>query len=82
MSRKRSGPGAVWQMVRRVIRSVLAGLRRLVQAVRHVGTGGQTTRTAAVRRAARPVRCSACHQPIPQSDDWRDHLATNHPEWT
>lgn len=50
-------------------------VQRLVEAFRHVRSGGQTTRTRAVRRAARPPRrCTECHQPVPHSADWRDHL--------
>lgn len=50
-------------------------IRRLIEAVRHVRSGGQSTRTAAVRRSARPVRrCESCRQQVPHSTDWRDHL--------
>jgi len=50
-------------------------LRKLIEAWRHVRTGGATTRRTAVRRAARPARrCTECHQPVPHSDDWRDHI--------
>lgn len=49
--------------------------RALVAAVRHVRTGGRTTRTAAQRRADRPPRvCRTCHRPLEHSRDWRDHL--------
>jgi len=81
MTRKRSDPGAIGRAVRRAVRSVIEFLRRLVWAARHVRTGGQSTRTAAVRRAAQTQRCSACRQPIPTSGDWRDHLEEAHPEW-
>lgn len=68
--------------LRRFLRSVVEGLRRLVVAIRHVRTGGASTRTQARTRAqAPPRRCSACRQPIPHSDDWRDHIKTDHPEW-
>jgi len=50
-------------------------LRTFIKAVRHVATGGRTTRTAAVRRATRPPdRCPRCHQTVPHSPDWRDHI--------
>lgn len=50
-------------------------IRRFVEAVRHVCSGGQTTRRTAVRRANRPPeRCETCRQPVRQSDDWRDHI--------
>lgn len=54
---------------------VVEFIRRLVDAFRHVRSGGKTTRRAAVRRAtAPPRRCAECRQPVPHSDDWRDHL--------
>lgn len=50
-------------------------LQRLFEAFRHVRTGGATTRQTAVRRATRPARrCDTCRQPVPHSDDWRDHI--------
>lgn len=50
-------------------------VQRLLEAFRHVRTGGATTRRTAVRRAARPARrCTECRQPVPHSDDWRDHI--------
>lgn len=50
-------------------------VRRFIDAVRHVCTGGRTTRARAVRRAAAPPkRCPRCHQPVPHSSDPRDHL--------
>lgn len=50
-------------------------IRRLLDAVRHVRTGGKTTRVRAQRKASAPsARCASCHQPVPHSDDWRDHL--------
>lgn len=55
--------------------TVIEFIRRLIEAVQHIRTGGRTTRTRAVRRAsAPPRRCAECHQPVPHSDDWRDHL--------
>lgn len=54
---------------------ILEFLRKLFDAFRHVRTGGQTTRTRARRRAARPPRrCETCHQPVHHSADYRDHL--------
>ena len=65
MTGKRPGPG--WHIVE--------FLRRFVESVRHVRTGGQSTRARAARRASRPPRqCPECHQPIPHSPDWRDHI--------
>lgn len=50
-------------------------VRRLFGAIRHVRTGGATTRTTARRRAAAPARrCDSCHQAVRHSEDWRDHL--------
>lgn len=70
------------EIVRRVLRSLVEFLRRLFAAIQHVRTGGRTTRRRAVRRASAPLRrCSACHQPVPHSEDWRDHLEERHPEW-
>lgn len=58
-----------------MIHRIVEFIRRLVAAVRHVRTGGASTRTAARKRADRPPRvCRECHQPIEQSRDWRDHL--------
>jgi hypothetical protein len=55
---------------------VVTWIRRLVEAFRHAITGGSATRRQAQRRATQPARrCSKCHQPIPHSSDWRDHLA-------
>ncbi|MGE3414097.1 MAG: hypothetical protein AB7L91_17970 [Dehalococcoidia bacterium] len=52
-------------------------LRRFVDAVRHVRSGGRTTRARAVRRAAAPPRrCACCGGPVNHSADWRDHLDT------
>lgn len=54
---------------------VIGALRQLVDAVRHVGTGGASTRRRAVRRAeAPPAKCPRCHQPVKHSPDWRDHI--------
>lgn len=54
--------------------------RRLIDAFRHVRSGGQTTARRAQRRAAAPPRrCSACHQPVQHSADWQDHLHAPHP---
>lgn len=72
----------VGPVLARIVRSVIEFLRRLFSAIRHVRTGGASTRTRARSRARAPMRrCSACHQPVPQSEDWRDHIATDHPEW-
>lgn len=50
-------------------------LQRLIEAFRHVRSGGRTTRRRArARAAAPPPRCRACKQPVPHSADWRDHL--------
>ncbi len=50
-------------------------IRRLIEAVKHVRSGGQTTVRKARRRAtAPPRRCEKCHQPVQHSDDYRDHL--------
>lgn len=62
------------KVVKAFFRSVGAFLRRLFQAIGHVRSGGRTTQTRARKRAARPRICHECHQPIAQSDDWRDHL--------
>lgn len=63
------------RLLKAFLRSIGEFLRRLFAAIRHVRTGGQSTRTAARRRAARPPRlCHECHQPIEHSDDWREHL--------
>lgn len=51
-------------------------ISNLVGAVRHVRSGGQTTRTRARTRAVRPPRrCGECGQHVAHSPDWRDHLA-------
>lgn len=50
-------------------------IRRLIDAFRHVRTGGKTTRRRATARAIRPAeRCPACRQPVPHSPHWEDHL--------
>ena len=55
--------------------TVVALIARWFDAVRHVRTGGKTTRSAAVRKAAAPPpRCPHCHQPMKHSTDWRDHI--------
>lgn len=55
--------------------AVIEFIRRLIEAIQHVRTGGRTTRSRARSRAARPPRpCPTCHQPVTHSDDWRDHL--------
>lgn len=55
-------------------------IRRVADAVRHVRSGGQTTRARAVRRAAAPPRpCACCGGPVGHSPDWRDHL--DPPDW-
>lgn len=70
-------------VLRKMFRHVVEFVRRLVAAIRHVRSGGQTTVRRAHRRAAAPARrCSACHQPIEHSQDWRDHLDEQHPEWS
>lgn len=57
------------------LHALVVAVRRFAEAVQHVRTGGRTTRQTAVRRATRPPdRCPSCHQPVPHSDDWRDHL--------
>ncbi len=49
--------------------------RNLLDAIRHVRTGGQATRTRATRHAARPARrCGECGQKVQHSPDWRDHV--------
>jgi hypothetical protein len=54
---------------------VVTWIRQLVEAFRHAITGGATTRERAARRAAAPPRkCPTCHQPVPHSPEWRDHL--------
>ncbi len=54
---------------------VIAWIERVLDAFRHVRSGGRTTRRRAVRKAAAPPRrCSECRQPVPHSSDWRDHL--------
>jgi hypothetical protein len=69
------------EVIARIFRGIGEFLRRLVSAIRHVRTGGASTQRRAQKRASRPGMCSACRQPIPQSDDWRDHLEEAHPEW-
>jgi hypothetical protein len=55
--------------------TLVALIARWIEALNHVRTGGRTTRTAAVRKAAAaPPRCPSCHQPMKHSTDWRDHL--------
>lgn len=50
-------------------------IRRIADAVRHVRTGGRSTRTRArARAAAPPRRCRCCHQEVHHSSDWRDHI--------
>lgn len=50
-------------------------IRRIVEAVRHVRTGGRSTRARArARAAAPPRRCGCCGQPVQHSPDYRDHL--------
>ena len=50
-------------------------IRRLIDAIRHVRTGGRTTVTRARARAAAPPRpCRCCGQAVHHSADWRDHL--------
>jgi hypothetical protein len=70
------------KFLRGFLHRVIEFFRRLIEAFRHVRTGGASTRVAATRRARRaPGRCSTCHQPIQHSQDWRDHLDQQHPEW-
>lgn len=58
-----------------MIHRIVEFVKRLVAAIKHVRTGGATTRTAARRRAARPPTvCRTCHRPLEHSADWRDHL--------
>ena len=58
-----------------MIHRIIEGLRRFLGAVRHVRSGGESTRARARSRAERPPRtCRACHQPLVHSTDWRDHL--------
>ena len=38
-------------------------IRRLIDAFRHVRSGGKTTKARAQRRVARPASCPTCHQP-------------------
>jgi hypothetical protein len=48
---------------------------QLVDAFRHVRSGGRTTtRRARCRAAAPPRRCPECRQFVEHSPDWRDHL--------
>lgn len=50
-------------------------LQRLLEAFRHVRTGGASTRTRARRRAAAPPRkCPTCRRPLPHSTDYHHHL--------
>ncbi|HLT40329.1 MAG TPA: hypothetical protein VK034_28820 [Enhygromyxa sp.] len=54
---------------------LLVFFRRLVDAFRHVRTGGESTWSKArARAAAPPRRCPHCQQEVSHSDDWRDHL--------
>lgn len=58
-----------------MIQRIVEFISRLIDAFRHVRTGGRTTRTRAVRRAsAPPRRCPECRQAVQHSPDWRDHL--------
>ena len=53
----------------------VAAIRLWLAAIRHVATGGATTRRRAMKRATSPpARCPTCRQPIPHSGDWRDHV--------
>ena len=53
----------------------LVFLQRLLEAIRHVRTGGASTRARARRRAAAPPKkCRTCGQRLPHSSDYRDHL--------
>lgn len=48
---------------------------RIIDAFKHVRSGGRTTRTRAVRKAAAPpAKCPTCRREVPHSPDWRDHL--------
>ena len=54
-------------------------IRRLIDAFRHVKTGGKSTeRRARARAAAPPQRCPECGQEVLHSPDWRDHLEKTH----
>lgn len=54
---------------------VIELIRKFIEAIRHVRSGGRTTVRAARTRAARPPKkCPACHQPVAHSTDYRDHL--------
>lgn len=54
---------------------VVAAVRAFVEAVKHVGTGGASTRRRAVRRAEAPPKpCPTCKRPMEHSNDWREHL--------
>lgn len=60
------------------LHALLAAIQRFLDALRHVRTGGATTRRRAVRRAeAPPQKCPSCHQPVKHSPDWRDHLESH-----
>lgn len=55
--------------------TIIEFLQKLVAAIKHVRSGGKTTRTKARRKAeAPPEKCPTCHQPVPHSADWRDHI--------
>jgi hypothetical protein len=56
---------------------VVAAVRALIDALRHVRTGGAATRRRAVRQAEAPPKpCPTCKRPMEHSSDWRDHLHT------
>lgn len=58
-----------------MIHRIVMFFRRLLDAIRHVRTGGQSTRSRARSRAAAPPRpCTTCGQAVKTSDDWRDHI--------
>lgn len=62
-------------MIGRVFHRIVEFVRQLVDAIRHVASGGQTTKRRAGRAASKPPRrCTQCHQPVWHSDDWRDHI--------
>lgn len=69
MTRRKTRHGTGW------FHRIIEFIRRLVEAIQHVRSGGRTTRSRARFRAAAPPRpCPTCHQPMKHSDDWRDHL--------
>lgn len=54
-------------------------IQRLLEAFRHVRSGGKTTRRRArARAAAPPAKCPTCRQPVQHSQDWRDHIDHGH----